>query len=120
MSAKSLTAPAFLVQQNDCPLWYTAPAKPERLAVPVLCTTEGSHFAKPERLALSEKVADNAVPKTKQFNEEQLKPGAEKAGEGLKTGADKASQGLQNAADQVSQQAGMLSVVLPCCFAAHE
>jgi len=47
------------------------------------------------------------VPKTQQFNEEQLKPGAEKAGEGLKTGADRASKGLQNAADQVSQQAGM-------------
>lgn len=47
------------------------------------------------------------MPKTQQFNEEQLKPGAEKAGEGLKTGADRASKGLQNAADQVSQQAGM-------------
>lgn len=60
----------------------------------------------------AQQVADNAVPKTKQFNEEQLKPGAEKAGEGLKTGADKASQGLQNAADQVSQQAGALHAIL--------
>lgn len=47
------------------------------------------------------------MPKTQQFNEEQLKPGADRAGEGLKTGADRASKGLQNAADQVSQQAGM-------------
>ncbi len=47
------------------------------------------------------------MPKTQQFNEEQLKPGAERAGEGLKTGADRASKGLQNAADQVSQQAGI-------------
>jgi hypothetical protein len=47
------------------------------------------------------------VPKTQQFNEEQLKPGADRAGEGLKTGADRASKGLQNAADQVSQQAGV-------------
>ena len=54
----------------------------------------------------AQRVADNAVPATKRFNEEQLKPGADKAGEGLKTGADRASQGLQNAADQVSQQAG--------------
>ena len=46
------------------------------------------------------------MPKTQQFNDQQLKPGAERAGEGLKTGADRASKGLQNAADQVSQQAG--------------
>jgi len=51
------------------------------------------------------------VPRTQQFNEEQLKPGAERAGEGLKTGADRASKGLQNAADQVSQQAGMLKLL---------
>lgn len=68
----------------------------------------------------AQKVADNAVPKTKQFNEEQLKPGAEKAGEGLKAGADRASQGLQNAADQVSQQAGIPSAMLLCCLAARE
>lgn len=54
----------------------------------------------------AQRVADNAVPATQRFNEEQLKPGADRAGEGLKTGADRASQGLQNAADQVSQQAG--------------
>ena len=52
------------------------------------------------------------MPKTQQFNEEQLKPGAERAGEGLKTGADRASKGLQNAADQVSQQAGMTCPML--------
>ena len=58
-------------------------------------------------------MADNAVPATKQFNEEQLKPGAERAGEGLKTGADRASKGLQDAADQVAQQAGV-HAVCPC------
>lgn len=62
----------------------------------------------------AQRVADNAVPATKRFNEEQLKPGADKAGEGLKTGADRASQGLQNAADQVSQQAGQRVFVPPC------
>ena len=68
----------------------------------------------------AQRVADNAVPATKRFNEEQLKPGADRAGEGLKTGADCASQGLQNAADQVSQQAGQcvgyyLYIVLCLC-----
>lgn len=57
----------------------------------------------------AQRVADNAVPATQRFNEEQLKPGAEQAGEGLKSGADRASKGLQDAADQVAQQAGACS-----------
>ena len=56
-------------------------------------------------------MADNAVPATRKFNEEQLKPGAERAGEGLKTGADRAGKGLQDAADKVSQQAGQTSLL---------
>ena len=80
-----------------------------------ICTTQQSLAGLPEQTqakrclqgkAGAQRVADNAVPATKRFNEEQLKPGADRAGEGLKTGAGRASQGLQNAADQVSQQAG--------------
>ena len=67
----------------------------------------------------AQKIADNAVPATKRFNEEQLKPGAEKAGEGLKTGADRASKGLQNAADQVSQQAGQRAFLRPGSWGVH-
>lgn len=64
----------------------------------------------------AQRIADNAVPATKRFNEEQLKPGAEKAGEGLKAGADRASQGLQDAADQVSQKAGQHVCLLLYCL----
>lgn len=60
----------------------------------------------------AQKVADNAVPATQRFNEEQLKPGADRAAEGLKTGADRASQGLQDAAGKFSDQAGRQAVVL--------
>lgn len=63
----------------------------------------------------AQKVADNAVPATQRFNEEQLKPGADRAAEGLKTGADRASKGLQDAAGKFSDQAGLASVLLLCC-----
>ena len=67
----------------------------------------------------AQKVADNAVPATQKFNEEQLKPGADRAAEGLKTGADRASKGLQDAADKFSEQAGQLMCCLGVQHAFH-
>ena len=64
-------------------------------------------------------MADNAVPATQKFNEEQLKPGADRAAEGLKTGADRASKGLQDAADKFSEQAGQLMSCSKVQYAFH-